>query len=651
MTDSKRFWTAIALASLFVTVDVAWMRVRSGGSFATTPLGDVSQLVVTAIVAAVCWWAGRRSVGAGRRALEETVEERTAELGLSEQRLRALVETSSDVVSVIDDMGFLRFVSDSVERVLGHRADALVGSALLDGVHEADRPKLAAALTQLAGRPGTEMVVAFRLRHRDRGWRFTESTMRNLLDDPAVRGIVLNTRDVSEHRALEDELTHQAFHDPITGLPNRALFLDRTDRALQRAALVGGETWALCLNVDGFKYVNDTFGHAVGDELLVAVSERVARCVRPADTVARFGADEFGVLVEDGDVEVVETVAARILAALESPFPVADVRLTLAMSIGLASSGGQLHGSGELVRNADVAMSMAKSRGGGRFALFDDSMHEAVLARVEMEVDLRLAVDRQQLFLEYQPVVDLVTGQTVGAEALLRWRHPTRGVVPPLEFVPLAEETGLIVEIGRWVLAEACREARHWVDRHADAGPLVVAVNLSTRQFERPGLVEEVAHALEASGLPPHLLSLEITESLLMGDLEAARAVLLELKALGVSVAIDDFGTGYSSLAYLRRLPIDTIKVDRSFVEGLGKGPEDSALARAVVKLARSLRLRTIAEGVEEPIQLEELRAMGCNCAQGYRFARPLSRRDFEEYLDVSVVDLEGHKEVVGAGT
>jgi diguanylate cyclase (GGDEF)-like protein len=414
-------------------------------------------------------------------------------------------------------------------------------------------------------------------------------------------------------------MAHQALHDALTGLPNRLLFGDRLSHALERAERSGSEVAVLFLDLDRFKTVNDSLGHAAGDDLLCTVAERVATCMRSADTAARLGGDEFAVLLEDltSSTEAVR-VAERIVEALRAPIAVAGREIFVSTSIGIAT------GAGDLLRQADVAMYRAKAEGKGRFAIYEAGMQAEVLERLDIEGALQRAVERGELELHYQPIIALATGTMAGVEALLRWNHPERGLVMPLSFVPLAEETGLIVGIGRFVIREACRQAAAWRAAGAPAG-LSVNVNLSGRQLEDPGLLDTVAGALRETGLDPGSLVLEITETVLMQDTEATIERLRALRALGVRLAVDDFGTGYSSLRYLNRFPVDVLKMAKPFVDGLGAGAEHSALARAIVDLGANLGMHIVAEGIERPEQLDALRALGCGYGQGYHFSRPLA--------------------------
>ncbi len=438
--------------------------------------------------------------------------------------------------------------------------------------------------------------------------------------------VLVTVQDVTQRTALEQELRHQAFHDSLTNLANRALFLDRAGHALRRVERATTGVAVLILDLDGFKTVNDSLGHAAGDALLVVAAARLQTALRTTDTAARLGGDEFAVLVEDAtDPEEAMTVAERVLEALLRPFAVAGKELFVHASIGVAWTAGE-EDADELVRDADAAMYRAKAEGKGCARLFEPAMHTASLARLELETDLRRAVAAGEFVLHYQPVVCAPTAQITGFEALVRWQHPVQGLVEPEAFIPLAEENGLIVDIGRWVLTEACRR-RTWQLHHHD-DTLSVAVNLSARQLADAGLVHDVARAIAASGLAPHCLTLEITESVLIANPEAAVARLRQLKAFGVRLAIDDFGTGYSSLSSLQHLPVDALKIDKTFIDGVAAGAEAAGLVEAIMRMASTLALETIAEGVERPEQLESLQALGCAQIQGFYFSRPLVAED-----------------------
>ena len=544
-----------------------------------------------------------------------------ARLRQKDERLQALVQHSSDVVSVLDESGRIDYLSPSVERVFGHAAEALIGLPLLKVVHPDDFPSVIAVLSNVGGSKASDAVLECRVRHRDGSWRDTESRVTNLLDEPAIHGVVLNMRDVSERKQLEARLVEQAFRDPLTGLANRALFNDRAAHALARRARGDKRVALLLLDLDNFKAVNDSLGHAAGDALLIETGKRLRACVRPADTVARLGGDEFAVLLEEVDGPGAAAVTAeRISRAVRAPVALDASEVLPSASIGVAESGPG-DDADALLRNADVALYAAKHQGIGRIEAYQPTMHAATFERLALSADLRRAVEHEDFLLHYQPITQLDTGRLLGFEALVRWLHPERGLVAPAEFIPLAEETGLIVPLGRFVLREACGQLREW----RDAYPwLTVSVNLSARQLQDPGLVEDIEIALRETELAPEALVLEITESLLLHDTDNSIAKLHALKALGVQLALDDFGTGYSSLSYLRRLPMDVLKIDKSFVDHVTSGKREAALIRTILTLGQTLDLRTVAEGVEDLEQVQALRRMGCLHGQGYYFGRPL---------------------------
>jgi len=555
------------------------------------------------------------------RSLETRVAERTARLSEQEQWFRSLVQHSSDVVSVIDREGIVRYQTPSLRRIFGFPAGTFVGgpvSALLDPT---DADRVGEALPRLARTPGESAVVELLMRDADGQVRQTESTITNLLDDPHVRGLVVNTRDVSERKRLEQELSHQAFHDALTGLANRALFRDRVEHALAARARDGRPLAVLFLDLDGFKEVNDTLGHAAGDQLLGMVAARLLGCVRPGDTVARFGGDEFTVLLEQLDGEgVVDEVVNRILEQVGRPLRLGNRELTLRVSLGIAVADTGEETAEMLLRNADLAMYQAKAAGGAGAVRFQPVMYVSLVRRIEDEGLLRHAAGRGQLRVHYQPTVDLNSGAVVSAEALVRWQHPQRGLLLPADFVPLAEDSGLIVEIGEWVLRRACEQAAAW---YADGLDLSVAVNVSGRQLRDGTLPELIDEVLAGTQLPADRLVLEMTESQLVERNAEMVRLLRRLKRRGLHIAIDDFGTGYSSLSYLSRFPVDVLKVDRSFVEGCAHQSQNTELTRTIVTLAAALGMKTVAEGVEDLGQLAALRVMGCTYGQGYLFAAP----------------------------
>ena len=454
------------------------------------------------------------------------------------------------------------------------------------------------------------------------------------------RRVCAFVRDLSERKRFEGQLASQALHDRLTGLPNRVLLRDRVEHALARAGRRGASVALLIADIDRFKVFNESLGHDGGDRLLVAVAERLTELLRPGDTVARMGGDEFALLCEDvAGYHEAAGIASRVVGAFEKPFHVQGSDLSLTASVGVAV--GALAGPAPelLLRDADVAMYRAKDAGRDRYEVFDETMLADATERLSVENDLRRGIGQGQLRLYYQPIVHLDTGAIAGFEALVRWQHPVRGLLPPLEFITTAEQTGLIVPLGRYVLAEACQQAATWAGMHSSGEQLRISVNVSAKQLVQPGWSDEVAQVLAESGLAPRQLVLEITESVLMDDADATAVRLEELRRLGVRIAIDDFGTGYSSLGYLRRLPVDILKIDKSFIDGVAEGPHESALARAVVKLASTLRLEAVAEGISSRKQLLQLRRLRCPYGQGFYFSRPEPAASIPDLLDLGVLE------------
>ena len=424
-----------------------------------------------------------------------------------------------------------------------------------------------------------------------------------------------------------------ALYDQITGLPNRELLSDRVAHSLSSTRDGGDPIALILLDLARFKAINESLGHAVGDQLLTAVGERLSACLRPGDTAARVGGDEFGIIL-DGirGLDEVHRVADRIVESLRAPFTLGDREWFVNASFGIAIAVPGRSDPGDLFREAEVALVQAKRGSGMRYTFFEPAMGAATMERVELEDDLRRALERDELRLHYQPLIDLASDRIVGLEALVRWQHPTRGLVAPLSFIPVAEETGLIIPLGRWVLETACRQAREWMEAFP-ASRLVMSVNLSARQFTQPDLVQQVAAILAETGLPPELLELEITESVMMDQTEAGTRALRALRVLGVKLVLDDFGTGYSSLAYLKHLPLDTIKIDRSFVNGLEADDANLPIVQAVIALAHGLGISVVAEGIETAGQLARLRALGCDRGQGFFYARPMPPADLGPLL------------------
>ena len=556
--------------------------------------------------------------------LEARVRHRTAELRRQERRFRSIAQNASDVLTVVDSSGIISYQSASITRVLGHVAEDLVGKRLEDLLASEDRRSTMELVRAAAPPPAVPSVITAQLRRSDDSLCQAEITVSNLLQNEAVRGFVLTSRDITERSVLEGQLRLQALHDPLTGLGNRVLFRDRLEHALARARRNPELLAVLMIDLDGFKQVNDSLGHDAGDRLLTEVAHRLQDCLRAGDTVARMGGDEFAVLLERADLEGPAVVAQRIVYRLRAPVDIDGKAIVTQGSVGVALGSTSTLSAEELLRNADLAMYVAKSKGKGVYEVYEREMHAAALDRVELETDLRVALRRRELTLHYQPVVELPGGRISGAEALARWEHPERGMVSPAEFVPLAEESGLVVDLGRWVLGEACRQAKRFQEAYPTEPPFAMAVNVAARQLTSPWLLDEVRKALAESHLSPSSLVLEITEGALMSDATSIVPTLEALRALGVRLAIDDFGTGWSSLSRLRSFPVDKLKIDQSFISEITSSGDDAPIVAAIVAMAHSLQLTTVAEGVETAEQLACLHQHGCEEVQGYLLSRPL---------------------------
>ncbi len=553
----------------------------------------------------------------------------------SEERLQALVGNAQDLIVIVATEGTMSYVSPAAEQMWGVTPETLRGQNFLERVHPDDVAAAHHLLAQALTKPGVNVTSEVRLRRADDTWRDAEIVANNLQGNARVAGIVITCHDITERKAHEQELTHLAFRDRLSNLPNRALFLDRLSQALERSQRQQQQVAVMFLDMDNFKVINDSLGHQVGDHFIVAVAERLRQCLRGEDTIARFGGDEFTVFVEDiateGDAIA---VAERISEALHAPLRLAGHDIFPSVSVGIALSG-QIEGikrPGDLLRNADLAMYQAKNSGKGRLALFTTDMTDIAVNRLNAEAELRQALKNGEFRLHYQPVVSLQTGELCGMEALVRWERDGK-LMPPAQFIPIAEETGLIVPLGQWVLNEACQQAKRWQEKCVNTAPLAVSVNLSPRQFAHLNLLEDVSQALATSGLEAGYLKLEITEGTIMKDVVAAAITLEKLRDLGVSISIDDFGTGYSSLSYLKQFPVDELKIDRSFIDGLGLNRSDTAIVRMVIDLGSNLNLGVTAEGIETEQHVDLLKTMGCDHGQGYYFSKPVPTEAFGKLL------------------
>jgi diguanylate cyclase (GGDEF)-like protein/PAS domain S-box-containing protein len=560
----------------------------------------------------------------------------------SEARFATLVQNSSDLITVLGPDNVVLYQSPSIERVLGYSVDEVVGRPFEQLLHPDEHGRLLRRLNDGAGATGRNEVISCLLADRQGDLRHFEILHTDLRSDSAVGGIVLNGRDVSERKAFEEQLAHQAFHDSVTHLANRALFNERVRHAVARNLREGAGMAVLFVDLDDFKTVNDSLGHAVGDRVLLEVAQRISTSIRAADTAARFGGDEFAVLLEDvQELSAAVETAERILESVSRPLTLESNELVIRASLGISVvEAGSASDSEELIRNADAAMYIAKSDGKGGYRVFEPAMHERVVARLALRADLQRALEREEFVLHYQPLVRLEDGAMTGVEALLRWQHPVRGMTAPADFIPFAEETGLIVDIGRWVLQEGCRQAKELRAQIPGTVKPAIGINLSVKQLFHSDIVADVASALADADLEPEALTLEITESVMMTDTELAVARLNELRALGVRLAMDDFGTGYSSLSSLSLFPLDILKMDRSLLAA-GAAPVTSGIASAVLSLGETFQLEVVAEGIEFPEQSTTLRELGCDTGQGFYFARPMAPEHLMAYLSARVGDAD----------
>ena len=559
------------------------------------------------------------------------------ELQESQESHRLLEQVANDALWSWDlDADTIAFSRRWVE-MLGEQELGCSSEDWFGRVHEDDLVRLKSSLASLREGASPVFEAVYRIRHREGRWLWVLSRSLPARDPDGVpRKLVGTHTDITSSKRAEEQLARRAFYDPLTDLPNRALFLDRLSHAMRRARRRPSYLFAvLFLDLDHFKVINDSLGHMAGDQLLVLIARRLEATLRPGDTVARLGGDEFTILLDDlHSSEDATRVADRMQNALLSSFDVRGKEIFSTASIGIALSSTGYEQPEDILRDADAAMYRAKGTGRARHALFDTGMHDRAVALLEIEADMRRAVERDELVMHYQPIVSLVSGRITGLEALVRWRHPRRGLIPPGEFVPLAEETGQIIPMGRWVLRRVCRQMGEWKRNSPAMRPLTVNVNLSPRQFSLPDLVGHVDEVLDETGLEASCLRLEITESALMENPDTATRILLQLQLLGVQISLDDFGTGYSSLSYLQRFPIDTLKIDRSFIGGLDREQENLEIARTIVTIGRNLGKEVVAEGIETDRQLELLREIQCEKGQGFLFSRPLMPEDAEELVE-----------------
>ncbi|MCU1300498.1 MAG: hypothetical protein JWQ87_782 [Candidatus Sulfotelmatobacter sp.] len=574
------------------------------------------------------------------------------QLAEREQLFQLITENAADMIAVIDPNGQRLYNSPAYQKILGYGPEDLAATSSMDQVHPDDRARVMEASAK-ASSTGRGERLEYRVRHKDGSWRFLESTA-SAIQSPEgeTLGLVIVNRDITQRKRAEERLAHQSFHDSLTDLPNRSLFLDRLQRIVTVWRRHSELKFAvLFIDVDEFKVFNDSLGHAAGDGLLVQIAKRLTAGLRGADTVARSpvgedaelfggestlarpGGDEFAVLIEDlHDPSDAIRVAERIQQRLAIPFDSNGQEIVLSVSIGIAFSNNRGMTAQDLLRDAEIAMYRAKSSGKARCEVFDHAMHACAIKRLQLETDLRKAVELNQFRVYYQPIVSLRSGQIVGLETLSRWQRP-ESLVMPAEFIAVADETGIILSINRQLLYEACHQLRSWQGLFPSDPPLTLNVNITSKQFAQPDLASQIGNTLQETGLDPGCLNLEITETIAMGDADRSAVVLTELKALGVHLDIDDFGTGYSSLSRLQRFPVDTLKVDRSFVSRMDTDVDTREIVRIIVMLAHGLRLKVVAEGVETQAQADLLTDIGCELAQGYLYSKPVPAETIEQLL------------------
>lgn len=566
------------------------------------------------------------------------------QLAERDQLFQLISENAADMIALVDCDGHRLYNSPAYQKVLGYSPEDLNATSSLEQIHPDDRPRVLQA-AENARMSGEGECVEYRIRHKDGTWRTLESTASAIRDSKGhTDKLVIVNRDITERKRAQELLAHNAFHDGLTNLPNRALFLDRLQHALTLSKRHSNYKFAvLLIDVDEFKIINDSLGHSAGDELLIKIGQRLNHAVRREDTVARahngagtgtdkapndntlarLGGDEFAILLDDirDPIEAVR-VAERIQPQLATPFLVNEQEIVISASIGIASSSSPHTQVEDLMRDADLAMYRAKRAGKARCEVSDTAMHANAMKRLQLETDLRKALDQGEFRVFYQPIVSVQTGRITGFEALTRWQRP-QGIVPPIEFIAVAEETGLIIPMNRQLLREACEHLRSWQAEFPSSPPLTMSVNITPKEFAQSDLASEIGKTLQQTGIDPSCLQFEILETLAMGDAEKSGRVLSQLKALGVRLSIDDFGTGYSSLSRLRRIPVDTLKIDRAFIMNMDTDPENHEIVRTIIMLAHNLGLKVVAEGTETQTHLDQLKLLNCEMAQGYHFSKP----------------------------
>lgn len=575
------------------------------------------------------------------------------QLAERDELFQLITENAADMIAVVDSEGKRLYNSPAYQKVLGYTTEDLNGGSSIDQIHPADRERIVQAASK-ARTTGQGQRLEYRMRHKDGSWRILESTASPIQNFAGkFEKLVIVNRDITERKRAEENLAHNTFHDKLTDLPNRALFVDRVQRSLIRSRRHSDFKFAvLFIDIDEFKVINDSLGHSAGDELLIQIASRLNLGFRESDTVsrtdhdaesetsrlgdgdiARLGGDEFTVLLEDvSQLSDAVRVAQRIQERLAIPFPIAGQEIVIGASIGVASSNISYDRAEDLLRDAEIAMYRAKRAGKARYEVFDPEMHSGAVRRLKLETDLRRALENGELIAYYQPIISLESGRITGFEALSRWQHPN-GMIPPDQFIPVADETGLILPLNRRLFLEACQQLRAWQKEFPSDPPLTMSVNVTSRQFSRSELPQEIMAILKETGIAPSALNLEIVETIAMGDPDSALSMFTALKEIGVHLSIDDFGTGYSSLSRLPRFPIDALKIDRAFVRDMNTDRESHEIVRLIIMLAHSLDLKIVAEGTETGTQVAELKQLGCEMAQGYLFSPPVAQKDAHELL------------------
>ncbi|RST71838.1 bifunctional diguanylate cyclase/phosphodiesterase [Siminovitchia acidinfaciens] len=558
-------------------------------------------------------------------------KEMEEEIRKSEERYRLITENSSDLIATVDAGGSFLYVSPSHEQLLGYDLTAVRNGSIFDLLHEADRNGLKEEIEQLAEKKKVSSQLEFRLKTNSGKYICAEAKLNSILNDLGhVRKVMLAIRDVTERKKSEQKIYHLAFHDTLTDLPNRRLFMNELQKTIVRVKK-SSKVAVMFIDLDRFKYVNDSWGHDTGDYILMEAANRIKQSLRSTDFVARIGGDEFTVLLDKVNDETdVKSLVERIQKSFEEPVHIPGKEIFLSCSIGIALYPDHGRSADEILKRADTALYTVKERGRSGYALFNNEMEEKSLERILLEVELRKAVELGQFYLDYQPKIDFAKGTLIGMEALVRWNHPELGRIPPNKFIPIAEETGLIIPIGEWVLREACKQNKKWQDM--GYSPITVSVNVSVRQLEQTEMLHKVIEVLNETELDPRWLELEVTESV-FADLENAANILEEIRGFGVRISVDDFGTGYNSFSYIKHLPVDTLKIDASFIRDIHKNTESKAIVNAILTLAKTLEINVIAEGIESREQLQLLNSGGCIQGQGYLFSKPVSNEIFEDYL------------------